>query len=77
MEKTFSYQELRQYNGKDGKPVYVSYKGVIYDVSASDLWETGRHQNKHDAGDDHTNIFSQAPHGENVFEKFPVVGKLV
>lgn len=76
MDKIIPYKELKQYNGKDGRPVYVSYKGVVYDVTNSDLWKTGRHQNKHDAGDNHTGIFSQAPHGEEVFQKFPVVGKL-
>lgn len=76
MDKTFLYQELRKYNGRNGQPVYVAYKGVIYDVTGSDLWNTGRHQNRHDAGDDHTGIFPQAPHGEEVFQKFPVVGKL-
>ncbi len=76
MDKTFTYKELRQYNGQNGKPVYISYKGVIYDVTGSDLWKTGRHQNKHDSGDDLTAILPQAPHGEDHILKFPVVGKL-
>jgi predicted heme/steroid binding protein len=77
MEKTFTYQELMEYNGQGGKPAYVAYKGVVYDVSDSDLWINGKHQNRHDAGDDLSNDFMQAPHGEDVFERVKIVGKLV
>lgn len=77
MDKTFTYQELRKYNGKNGNPVYISYKGVVYDVTGLELWKTGRHQNLHDSGDDLTNDFARAPHGEDVFERATVVGKLV
>ena len=45
MEKTFTYQELQQYNGKNGNPAYIAYKGTVYDVTGSDLWKDGRHQN--------------------------------
>ncbi len=76
MEKIFTYQELQEYNGQNGKPIYVAYKGVVYDVTDSDLWKTGRHQNLHDAGDDLTNEFARAPHGVDVFERVKVVGKL-
>ncbi|HDH57608.1 MAG TPA: cytochrome B5 [Bacteroidetes bacterium] len=77
MDKTFTYQELQKYNGKNGQPVYIAYQGVVYDVTGSDLWKSGRHQNLHDAGDDLTNFLNQAPHGEDVFERYPAVGKLV
>ncbi len=76
MDKIFSYSELQQFNGEAGKPVYIAYKGVIYDVTGSDLWKTGRHQNRHDSGDDMTDILPQAPHGVEVLGKFSVVGKL-
>jgi predicted heme/steroid binding protein len=76
MPKTFTYRELQEYNGQNGKPVYIAYKDTIYDVTGSDLWKTGRHQNRHDAGDDLTDFLNQAPHGEAVFQRFPVVGKL-
>lgn len=76
MEKILSYRELQQFNGEGGKPVYIAYKGKIYDVTGSDLWKTGRHQNRHDAGDDLTEMLAQAPHGEEMLEKMPVVGRL-
>ncbi|MCX6639045.1 MAG: cytochrome B5 [bacterium] len=76
MLKTFTYAELQEYNGQNGKPVYICFKGNVYDVSGSDLWKTGRHQNRHDGGDDLTDFLNQAPHGETVFTRFPIVGKL-
>lgn len=33
--------ELKKYNGKKGNPVYVAYKGKVYDDSKSDLWRDG------------------------------------
>ena len=76
MDKIITYQELQKFNGRNGNPAYISFKGVVYDVSGSDLWKTGRHQNMHDAGDDLTDTINRAPHGESVLEKYPVVGKL-
>jgi len=74
--KEFTEEELAQYNGKNGNPVYVVYKGKVYDVSASFLWKGGIHQVLHSAGVDLTDALEQAPHCGDVLEKFPVVGVL-
>jgi len=74
--KEFTEEELAQYNGKNGNPVYVAFKGKVYDVSASFLWKDGTHQVLHSAGVDLTDALEQAPHGGDVLEKFPVVGIL-
>ncbi|MBS7627057.1 cytochrome B5 [Candidatus Bathyarchaeota archaeon] len=74
--KHFTEEELTEYNGKNGKPAYVGYKGKVYDVSASFLWRDGTHQVLHRAGMDLTDALEQAPHGGDVLEKFPVVGTL-
>ena len=74
--KEFTEEELAQYNGRNGNPVYVVYKGKVYDVSASFLWKDGIHQVLHRAGVDLTDALEQAPHGGDVLEKFPVVGVL-
>jgi predicted heme/steroid binding protein len=74
--KEFTEKELAQYNGKNGNPVYVVYKGKVYDVSASFLWKDGIHQVLHSAGVDLTNALEQAPHNGDVLKKFPVVGIL-
>jgi len=72
--KEYSKEELARYNGKNGNPAYVVYKGKVYDVSASFLWKDGTHQVLHSAGVDLTDALEQAPHGRDVLERFPIVG---
>lgn len=69
--------ELSQYNGQDGKPAYVAFKGKVYDVTDSPFWLYGDHMGTHQAGKDLTNEMELAPHREEVFEKFKEVGVLV
>jgi predicted heme/steroid binding protein len=75
--KVFTKEEVAQYDGKNGNPAYVVYKGKVYDVSSSFLWKDGKHQIFHSAGLDLTKALEQAPHGGDVIEKFPVVGILL
>lgn len=71
----FTKKELREFNGEEGRPAYIAFKGKVYDVSDSRLWTDGKHQG-HSAGDDLTESILKAPHGEEVFMKFQVVGEL-
>ncbi|BBJ27711.1 DUF2231 domain-containing protein [Athalassotoga saccharophila] len=70
----FDEKSLARYNGKDEKQIYIAYKGKVYDVTESKMWKTGTHMNRHFAGKDLTDQLSAAPHGEEVFSKFKVVG---
>ena len=72
--KEFTPEELVTFNGKDGKPVYVAFEGKVYDVSKSPLWSSGLHMNRHPSGKDLTGEISAAPHGREVFERYPQVG---
>lgn len=74
--KSFSKEELARYNGKNGAPAYIAYKGKVYDVSASFIWRNGRHQVVHNAGEDLTDGLEQAPHGVEMLERLPVIGIL-
>ena len=74
--RTFTNEELRQYNGKDGAPAYIAYKGKVYDVSNSFLWQQGKHQVVHFAGLDLTQALDDAPHGPDLLERVPMVGTL-
>jgi len=74
--KEYTLKELSEFNGKDGKPAYVAVNGTIYDISSSSMWENGNHFGDHEAGLDLTASLDGAPHGEEVFEKAVVVGKL-
>jgi predicted heme/steroid binding protein len=72
--KEFTEEELAQYNGRNGRPAYAAYKGKVYDLSNSFLWKDGRHEVLHDAGTDLTAAMRQAPHGDELLERFPVAG---
>jgi predicted heme/steroid binding protein/uncharacterized membrane protein len=68
--------ELAAQNGAAGNPAYIAHGGKVYDVSLSPLWEGGRHMGRHRAGGDLSAEFTEAPHGEEVFERYPQVGVL-
>lgn len=72
-EYSRAYLALR--NGQDKPEVWVAYKGMIYDVTRSRLWRAGKHY-EHWAGQDLTDELKDAPHNENVFDKFKIVGML-
>jgi len=78
MEKRrFTIFDLKEFDGKEGRPAYVALKGKVYDVSNSPLWKTGKHPGAHGAGLDLTMSIVNAPHSEEVLMKFKVVGELV
>jgi predicted heme/steroid binding protein len=76
-ERKFTIDELKRYDGKDGRPVYIAYQGKVYDVTDSPLWTSGDHQGLHEAGKDLTAEMSEAPHGEETLANMKVVGVLV
>lgn len=71
----YTTSQLALRNGRDRDEVWIGYKGFVYDVSKSRLWRKGNHY-EHWAGQDLTNELSDAPHTENVFDKFQPIGKL-
>jgi predicted heme/steroid binding protein len=75
--KSFTKKELKEFDGSEGRPAFIAFKGKVYDVSNSHLWTDGKHQGRHSAGDDLTASILNAPHNEEVFMKFYVVGELI
>ena len=73
-EYSKSYLALR--NGQDKAQIWIAFKGIIYDVTESRLWKNGKHC-EHWAGQDLTDELKDAPHSDQVFAKFEVVGRLV
>jgi predicted heme/steroid binding protein len=75
--KKFTAKELEEFNGKNGKPTYVAYKGKVYDFSQSAFWISGEHMGMHNAGKDITEELELAPHGKEVLERMKLIGTLV
>ena len=82
-QSKYTMPELPQYtksqlalrNGQDKPEIWVAYNGVIYDVTESRLWLKGQHY-EHWAGQDLTPELADAPHTQEVFERFTAIGLL-
>lgn len=74
--QAYTKSQLALRNGQDREEIWVAYKGKIYDVTLSRLWRDGKHY-EHWAGQDLTKELGDAPHNDNVFDKFKIVGVLV
>ena len=74
--KEFDADELRQYNGEDGRPIYVAYKGKVYDLTESKMWRKGMHMKRHQAGQDLSTDIQAAPHEPDLLDRYPQVGIL-
>ncbi len=72
----FTQAELGRYDGQNGVPIFIAYRGIVYDVSNSYQWRGGMHQVMHRAGDDLSGEIALAPHGADLLKKFPVVGMI-
>ena len=72
----FTLEELKKYDGKEGRPAYIAYKGKVYDVTDDYLWIDGDHQGEHVAGKDLTEDMASAPHGEENLERVKLIGTL-
>ena len=76
-ERQITEDELKKCDGQEGRPAWVAYRGKVYDVSASQRWPGGMHMKRHQVGKDLTSEFAAAPHDESVFQRLPLVGRLV
>lgn len=75
--RTFTLEELSQYNGKDGQPGYVAVDGVVYDVTNVEAWKDGEHKMGLTAGNELSEEINQSPHGKQVLEGLPIVGEFI
>ncbi len=77
-ERLFSIQELRDYTGDRGRPIYIAFRGIVYDVTHCPKWRRGIHENLHWPGQDLTEELQDAPHTDSVFEHpcAKIVGRL-
>ena len=75
--RPFTLEELGRFDGKEGRSIYVAYKGKVYDLSASPLFQGEKRMRCHVAGKDLTKDIEIAPHGDDLVFKFPAVGRLM
>ena len=71
----YTRSQLALRNGQDKPDIWIAYRGIIYDVTDSRLWNNGKHY-EHWAGQDLTGELKDAPHTASVFEKFKAIGQL-
>ncbi len=76
-ERKFTKDELSRFNGRDGNPAYIAYKGKVYDVTQSSFWLDGDHLGAHQAGKDLTAEMDLAPHGPENLDRVTLVGNLI
>ena len=73
--REFTAEELKQFDGKDGRPLYIQFGGKVYDLSNSRLWIQGRHMGIHIRDENLTIAIKGAPHSEEVLSRFPIIGE--
>jgi predicted heme/steroid binding protein len=73
--RVITRSQLALRNGQDKPEIWIAFNGNVYDVTASRLWRNGKHY-EHWAGQDLTDELKDAPHTENVFDKFKPIGVL-
>lgn len=69
-------EELKHYDGREGRKAYFACHGKIYDVTGNRMWPGGRHLS-HWAGMDLTLELADSPHGKRVFERLSPIGELI
>jgi predicted heme/steroid binding protein/uncharacterized membrane protein len=77
LSRELTPDQLFPFDGKEGRPAYIAYKGIIYDITSSRLWKNGQHMMKHHAGVDLSEMIKQAPHGDDKVLAMPQVGMCV
>ena len=66
LEPIFTRDELSRFDGSIG-PIYIAYRGIVYDVTNCPKWQSGLHQGLHFPAQDLTGEIDEAPHAEEVF----------
>ncbi len=76
--RTFTLEELAEFDGQDGRAAYIAVDGVVYDVTDVPAWQGGTHADgQFMAGRDYSEeIKDLSPHGTDVLSQATVVGVL-
>jgi predicted heme/steroid binding protein len=70
--KTFTHEELANYDGKNGASGFIAINGIVYDVTNFQLLKDGKHHGA-TPGNDVSHLFV---HKNGILNRLKVVGKL-
>lgn len=68
-------EQLKRYDGREGRPAYIAVDGKIYDVSTEPTWGGATHFGIQ-AGNDVSKEFKSCHNDMNILSKLKVVGVL-
>ncbi|QBP41660.1 cytochrome b5 domain-containing protein [Paenisporosarcina antarctica] len=75
-QRTFTIEELANYDGKNGRAAYIAVDGIVYDVTNNRAWAAASHFGL-TAGKDYTGEFASCHAGQqSILATLPVVGRL-
>ncbi len=77
--RSFTVEELAQYDGKNGEECLVAVDGEVYLIEGFDLWKDGEHLpsgGRARCGLDLTGVIDESPHGRSKLQLLEKVGTL-
>jgi predicted heme/steroid binding protein len=78
-DRSYTLQELAQYDGKDGNKCLVAVDGDVYLIEGFSLWQNGEHipsGGRARCGLDLSEVINESPHGRSKLQLLPKVGTL-
>ena len=77
--RTYTVEELAQYDGKDGNQCLVAVDGNVYLIEGFALWQSGEHLpsgGRARCGLDLSEVINESPHGRSKLQLLKQVGTL-
>jgi predicted heme/steroid binding protein len=75
--RTFTADELRQFDGGKGRPALIAFRGLVYDVTGQAGWHDDSAPREGVLGRDVTARLELDGRDEFAFEHFPIVGVFI
>jgi predicted heme/steroid binding protein len=77
--RSYTVEELAQYDGKDGNQCMVAVDGDVYLIEGFSLWQNGEHLpsgGRARCGLDLSEVINESPHGRSKLQLLQKVGTL-
>lgn len=76
IEKSYTVEELKYYDGKNGHKSYIAVRGSVYDITNHKEWINGEHHGIR-AGKDVTKEFNNSHHKDSLLKNLKKIGVLI